>query len=168
VNKKNFDRNFLRVILITNLLGIIPLILRKPPIKDWLLVYIYNAATNGIVDKILTTYKVVEYPSRFLPKLFRTHILFDYLIYPTFTVLYNQMTIKDKPFAIIYKLILITFPAFWVELWAVKKTNLIKWNKGWKWYHTFGSVIIKSLITRSFIGAVRIIDSKQQKVTSKS
>ena len=167
MRKKNFDGNFLRIILIVNLLGIIPLILRKPSIKDWLLVYIYNAATNGIVDKILTTYKVVEYPSRFFPKLFRTHILFDYLIYPTFTVLYNQMTIKDKPFAIIYKLILITFPAFLVELWAVKKTNLIKWNRGWKWYHTFGGVVIKSLMTRSFIGAVRKFDDKQQKAIAK-
>ena len=130
-------------------------------------IYIYNA-TNGLVDKVLTTYNIVEYPSRFFSKFFRTHILFDYLIYPTFTVLYNQMTMKDKPFAIVYKLVLITLPAFLVELWAVKKTNLIKWNKGWKWYHTFGGVVIKSLMTRSFIGGVRIIDSKQQKVTSKS
>ncbi len=24
-----------------------------------------------------------------------------------------------------------------IELWADKKTSLIRWNKGWYWYHTF-------------------------------
>ena len=33
-----FDRTFLRMVLIINLIILIPLVLRKPPIKDWLLV----------------------------------------------------------------------------------------------------------------------------------
>jgi hypothetical protein len=60
--------------------------------------------------------------------------------------------VKDKPFASFYKLFYFTIPMFFVEFWAVRKTDLIKWNKGWKWYHTFISITIKSLCTRLFIG----------------
>jgi len=69
---------------------------------------------------------------------------------------------KDKPFAIFYKLFLFTIPMFAVEYWAVRKTRLIKWDRGWKWYHTIISITIKSLITRLFIGVVRRITSKQK------
>lgn len=157
-----FDKTFLRVVLIINLIVLIPIVLRKPPIKDWLLVYLYNAITNGLADRILSYYKIVKYPVRFLPNVFQSHILFDYLIYPTITVLYNQMTMKDKLFPIIYKLFYFTIPMFLVEYWAVRKTHLIKWSKGWKWYHTFISVSIKSLITRTFIGLTRMIDEIQK------
>ncbi|MFP3847225.1 CBO0543 family protein, partial [Priestia filamentosa] len=95
-----------------NLVFLIPIILRKPPIKDWIVVYLFNAVTNGIIDKLLTSYNIVKYPVRFVPKIFNIHILFDFLLYPTFTILYNQVTMKDKPFAIFYKLLFLITPAF--------------------------------------------------------
>jgi len=70
MKSKKFDKNFLRVNFIITLIVLIPIIFRKPPIKDWLLVYLYNAATNGIADKFLTTFKIVKYPVRFFPKYF--------------------------------------------------------------------------------------------------
>jgi hypothetical protein len=157
-----FDQNFLRISLIINLIMLLPMILRKPPIKDWLLVYLFNAVTNGLTDSFLSAYKIVKYPVRLFPKVFKTHVLFDYLIYPTFTILYNQITSKDKPFAIFYKLFFFTIPMFLVEFWAVRKTGLIKWNKGWQWYHTFISITVKSLMTRLFIGAVRLVAGMQK------
>jgi len=157
-----FDKLFLHVLFILNLVFLIPIILRKPPIKDWIVVYLFNAVTNGIIDKLLTSYSIVKYPVRFVPKIFNTHILFDFLLYPTFTVLYNQATMKDKPFAIFYKLLFLTTPAFLIEFWAMRKTHLIKWNKGWKWYHTFSSIIFKSLTTRLFIGIIRKVSEKQK------
>ena len=159
---KKFNENFLRWSLVINLLLVLPIICRKPPIKDWLVVYLFNAVTNSIIDNVLSTYKIVHYPVRFLPKIFKTHILFDFLLYPTMTVMFNQMTRKDKPFVIFYKLLLFTIPMLAVEFWAVRKTKLIEWKKGWKWYHTIISVTLKSLFTRLFIGVVRKIDRRQQ------
>ncbi|MFP3727614.1 CBO0543 family protein [Priestia filamentosa] len=156
------DKRFLRVLCILNLVFLIPIILRKPPIKDWIVVYLFNAVTNGIIDKLLTSYNIVKYPVRFVPKIFNIHILFDFLLYPTFTILYNQVTMKDKPFAIFYKLLFLITPAFLIEVWAVSKTHLIKWKKGWNWYHTFISIMFKSLLTRSFIGIIRKISEKQK------
>lgn len=156
---KQFDKLFLIIVFISNIAVLIPVIMRKPPIKDWIIVYFFNAATNFIADSYLSAHKIVRYPVRFLPKVFKTHILFDFFIYPTFSIIYNQMTIKDKPFAIFYKLVLFTFPMFIIEFWAERRTNLIEWGRGWRWYHTVISVIVKSLMTRSFIGLIRRINS---------
>lgn len=159
-----FEKSFLRVVFIINLIAVIPIIMRKPPIKDWVLVYLFNAVTNCFIDNYLTERGTVKYPIRFLPKRFKTHILFDFLIYPTLTVLYNQITMKDKLFSVIIKTFYFTIPMFFIEFWAVRKTDLIKWNKGWKWYHTFISITIKSLMTRLIIGVIRVIDNRQKQM----
>lgn len=156
------QRLLLRIAFIINLFFLIPILLRKPPIKDWIIVYLFNAVSNGIIDKVITKYKLIKYPVKLLPKLFDIHILFDFLFYPTFSVLYNQMTYKDGLFPIIYKLILFTTPPFLIEYFTEKKTNLIKWSNGWKWYHTFGSLILQSLITRTVIEVIRKADKKEQ------
>ncbi|WP_332695080.1 CBO0543 family protein [Halalkalibacter lacteus] len=130
--------------------------------KDWILVYVYNAVTNGIIDKMIVKRNIVQYPVRLLPKLFNIHILFDFFVYPTITVMYNQITYKNKPLLIFYKLLYFTIPMLLLELWAEKKTDLIKWNKGWKWYHTLITITIKSSITRSVIGLVRYLRQRRK------
>lgn len=157
-----YDKLFLRTILIINLIALVPIILRKPPIKDWLLVYMYNAITNVYIDNFLSIRKILKYPIRLFPNAFNTNFLFDFLIYPTFTIIYNQITYKEKPFAIFYKLLYFAIPMALFESWAVRKTNLIEWEKGWKWYHSFISITIKSLVTRMFIEIVRKIDKIQE------
>nr|WP_208379619.1 CBO0543 family protein [Alkalibacillus almallahensis] len=142
--------------------GLLILLFRKPPIKNWLLVYLFNAVTNTIIDNFLVSHKILRYPVRFFPKVFKTHILFDFLMYPTFDILYNQITEKDKLFSIVYKLIYFVVPMLFIEIWAVKKTNLIEWKKWWKWYHTFLGYIFKSLVTRSVLGLANKIENKQK------
>lgn len=155
MKKNKMEKQLLKGLLIVNLLILLPILYRKPPIRDWIIVFVYNAITNGLVDMILTSHKVIRYPVRFLPKKFKIHILFDFLIYPTFTVFYNQLTKRDKPFAVLYKLILFTIPFYFIELWAERKTKLIEWKKDWKWYYSFLSIIFKSLITRLVIEVLR-------------
>lgn len=160
---KKFGQYFLSLVIIL-IVGSLPIVLRKPPIiKDWVLVYLFNAVTNGIIDNIIASLKIVKYPVRLFPKFFETSITFDFFAYPFITILYNQLTYKDKPFAIIYKVFLLAMPMLFIELWAERKTSLIKWKKGWNWYHTFFSIIMKSLATRTFIGAVRKVEKRQQK-----
>ena len=156
-----FEKQFLRILFILNVGLLVPILFRKPPIKDWLLVYLFNAFTNSIIDHFLTSHNIVTYPVRFLRKTTKIHVLFDLLLYPTFTVLYNQMTEKDKPLSTFYKLVSLVIPLFFIEFWAVRRTDLIKWKKGWNWYYTLGSIILKSLVTRSLIEIVRKISKHQ-------
>ncbi|WP_053362288.1 CBO0543 family protein [Bacillus sp. FJAT-27251] len=155
------DKNFLHTFLILNLLAIFPILLRKPPLKDWLLVFLFDAFTNGLADRFIVAHNFVSYNVRLLPKVFKTHVLFDYLISPTFTVLFNQFTAKDRPAKIVIKLVLLLIPLSSFEFLAVKYTRLITWKPGWKWYYSFVTLTLKSLIIRAAIGLVRRIDSKE-------
>jgi hypothetical protein len=166
MRKNRIEKKLLLGILILNLGIILPIIYRKSPIKDWFIVYLFNAVTNGIIDNALTKNNIIKYPNRLFPKIFDTHILFDLFLYPTFTILYNQMTAKDKPFAIIYKLFFITIPVFLIEFLAEKKTNLVEWTKKWRWYHSFFSIIIKSLLTRLIIAQIRRLDAMKKNSVS--
>ncbi|WP_235848911.1 MULTISPECIES: CBO0543 family protein [Bacillaceae] len=159
---KHFGVSFL-ILSIMIVIGGLPIILRRGQIRDWALVYLFNAATNVFIDKIVTKYKVVKYPVRLLPKIFKTNIAFDYFVYPFITILYNQLTYKDNLLMIIYKVFLVAFPMLLIELWAEKKTSLIKWGKGWNWYHTYFSIIIKSLITRWVIREIREMAKREDK-----
>jgi hypothetical protein len=69
--------------------------------------------------------------------------------------------VRDKPCAIFYKLLSLIIPFFLIEFWAEKKTGLIRWKKGWNWYHTLIGIMFKSLATRLFIGIVRKISKNQ-------
>lgn len=160
MKKYKQQMRLLQVTLFLNILIMIPLFLRKRPIKDWVIVYLFNAFTNAIIDNTLSKKKIVKYPIKLLPKIFDTHMLFDYFLYPTFTILYNQWTIKDKIFPMIYKLFLMTTPVFFIEFLAERKTDLVDWSKKWKWYHSYFSIISKSLTTRLFIGLVRWVEEK--------
>lgn len=159
---KKFGKSFLCLILIVTL-GSLPMTLRKPPIKDWIIVYLFNAVTNGIIDNILTTLDIVKYPVRIFSKLFEISVVFDFVIYPFITILYNKWTYNDRWFSIFYKIFLLAIPMLIIELWAEKKTSLIKWKKGWSWYHTYLSIVLKSIITRTCIGIVRKVEKGQRK-----
>lgn len=150
--KKN-EKKFLYGLFIFSI-GILPFLFKRPPKKDWLLVYTFNAITNIILDKWVTM-NFISYPTRLLPKIFKIHILYDALLYPMVTVIYNQLTSKDKPIAIVYKLLFFSVPLTIFEFWAERKTGLIKWSNGWRWYHTFLSVSLKSLITRGVVSIFR-------------
>jgi hypothetical protein len=145
--RRETEKQFLRSLLFISV-ALWPQLFRKKPRQHWILLYGYNAVTNVILDKIMVTRGKVEYPTRLLPNLFKIHILFDVILYPTATVIYHQWTKRDKIPAILSKLLVFSVSLTLIEIYADKHTGLIKWRNGWKWYHSFISVYLKSLTTR--------------------
>ncbi|KNH17114.1 hypothetical protein ACS78_24240 [Priestia megaterium] len=160
--KNKFEKRFLRVLFILTL-SALPFLFRKHPMKDSMLTFLLNGYTNGIVDRFVVNHKLIRYPVRYFRKEFKIHVLFDFLLYPTVSVILNQLTKNDKPLVIIYKILLFIFPMFFIELWAERKTNLITWRRSWKWYHTLLTLTVKSVLNRLIIGAIRVLDKKIEK-----
>ncbi|MBB6450830.1 hypothetical protein HNR44_002820 [Geomicrobium halophilum] len=162
MKKNKVDHFILRGTLIFTLFSLTILLLRKKSsIKDWVLAYLWNGLTNGMIDTFVASYKFVQYPVRFFPNVFPINVLFDYIVYPTVTILINQMTEKDQPKTILFKILAFTAPMTVLEYLMEKKTNLIKWSKRWKWYHTFVTMTFKSITTRVLVGFVRKVSDKR-------
>jgi hypothetical protein len=150
---KKIEVRFLYVLLILSI-GILPVLFKRPSKKEWLLVFSFNGITNIILDKWVTK-NFISYPTRLLPSIFNIHILYDALLYPMVSVIYNQWTSKDKPIVIVCKLLFFSVPLTIFEFLTERKTGLIKWSNGWQWYHTLLSVSLKSLFTRSVVAIYR-------------
>lgn len=155
------EKVILKILLYSGLSSII-ILLRKPPIKDWIIVLSVTGLVSGIVDIILVSKKVLDYPLRLYPKKFKIHFLFDFILCPVVSILYNQVTFKDKALKTILKLFPFTIIHVFLEILAVKYTELIRWKNGWSWYHTFITMNVKYLSIRLFIEMVRKIAKKQK------
>lgn len=151
------DRWLLRVLFVFGL-ALLPFLFRRPTTKDWILVYLWNAFVNGIVDKFLVSYRLLTYPHRLLANIFDINVLFDYLWYPIITVVYNRWTERDGPVFNIMKLLALSIPVTGFEIWAEKWTGLVKYKKWWRWYHSFSGMLLKSLLTRRWISFIRKVD----------
>ncbi|MBB5171891.1 CBO0543 family protein [Texcoconibacillus texcoconensis] len=152
----------LKLFLLTGLL-LLPVAFKKKPVKDWLIVYLITALVSGITDHILVGKKLLSYPVRLLPRDFKYHILFDWLFCPLMSVFYNQFTYKDKSiFLVVGKLFLLTIPQLFIEVLAGRYFNMIRWKRGWKWYHTFITMNIKYVTIRVFMELIRKLSEKQK------
>ncbi|MEK1832811.1 CBO0543 family protein [Priestia megaterium] len=161
MKSKKVERRFLKYITVI-FLGSLPFVLKKTTIKDSLLVLFMNGYTNAIVDRFLVNRQIIQYPIRFIPKEFKSNVLFDFLCLPTVSLWLYHLTKNDNPFKIVYKIVLTISSLFLVELWAEKNTKLIKWKKGWKWYHSLISLNVRTLLSRLVIEIINIIEKKQK------
>lgn len=136
-------------------------LLRKPPLKDWLLVFLIRDGYAGITDAFLVYFNFIEYPIRFLPQIFPITILFDFIVYPTLGVLFAQITDKDKVGMIIIKAFLFNIPIALLEWWFEKNTDLIHFIHWNIWISYFGLVFC-SLCVRGVLGIIRYYSKKQE------
>jgi hypothetical protein len=153
------EKVILRLLLVLGL-STFPFWLRKPPVKDWLLIFLAKTFVANLMDSILVQQKRISYPVRFLKKTFKTSILFDYLLFPIASVLYNQITYRSNLFSTLGKVLFFTIPMTVVEYRLEKKTKLITWKR-WTWYHTFLTLTGTFWLVRGFIAVVRTFSNQQ-------
>lgn len=160
LSRKKHDLIILRIILILGVL-IIPIAFKRKGIKDWLFVYLWNGFTNILLDKWITSIGKIQYPARLCAKVFNINVPFDLVWYPLISVFYNQLTKDDNLVRSFYRLFYFTIPIILIEAWAEKNTKLIAFQKGWKWYHSFISLNVNSLLTKGLLKVVKKIDTVQ-------
>lgn len=158
MSKKN-ESSFLILTTVFSL-SLLPFAIVKKSFKDWLIVYLVSVIGNSFLDRILVTKGYLKYKVRPFPKRFLIHLPFDSIHYPLMLLYYNQWTLNSKPLGIFLKLFPFIIPQLIIETIAEKKTDLITWRKGWRWYHSFFSLMAKFLLCRSIIALIRVINKK--------
>jgi hypothetical protein len=137
----------------------LPILFRKQPVKDWVLVYAIKAFYSGFVDSVLVANKKVYYPVRALPKIFNIHIIFDLLLFPIACVFYNQVTYRSNIKETIPKVFLFSIPITIIETVAEKHTNLIKYKNNWNWFCSFLTLTFTFWLVRGTMGVIRKLDT---------
>lgn len=146
-------------------LFLLPFAIFKRPLKDWIIVYLVSIIGNSLADRFLVSRGYLSYKIRPFSKRVKIHLPFDYIHYPLMLLYYNQWTLNSKPIGIFLKLFPFVIPQVMVETIAAKKTNLINWKKGWSWYHSFISLVVKLLVCRSIIAMIRVANKDKLSIS---
>lgn len=154
------EKSFLIISTVISL-AILPFAIVKRSFKDWIIVYLVSCIGNAWADRILVSKGYLKYKIRPFSKKVSIHLPFDYIHYPLMLLYFNQWTLNSKPLGIILKVFPFVIPQVIIETIAERKTDLIKWRRGWTWYHSFVSVVIKLLLCRSIIALIRTINNKR-------
>lgn len=147
------------LLIIATITGLVllPFAIVKRSFKDWVIVYLVSVIGNYGADKYLVSKGYLKYKKKPFNK-FQIHLPFDYIHYPLMLLYYNQWTLNSNPLGVFLKIFPFVIPQIIIETVAAKKTNLIKWKKGWTWYHSLISVVLKLLLCRGIISIIRIIN----------
>ncbi|MEN8702175.1 CBO0543 family protein [Bacillus infantis] len=154
-----FEKNTLRFLFIFGLISFFNL-MRKPPVKDWMLIFLFKGYLSSIIDKMLVRKGYITYPVKLI-KSFDVSFIFDYLLYPIACVYFNQATKSSTLKGILMKSICFSGPMAIVEHFFEKKTSLIKFKKGWNSFTSFYSLTFTFLISRAFIAFMRKASNAQ-------
>ncbi|MCM3600403.1 hypothetical protein M3175_06645 [Robertmurraya korlensis] len=154
-----FEKNLLRLITGIGILSFINL-LRKPPLKDWLIIFLLKGYIASILDNLLVKKGYLQYPVN-LFKFFDISAVFSYLVFPVSCIYFNQVTKNSNIFGILFKCLLFSLPSTLFEHWLQKNTKLIKYKKSWSSFHSFFSIASTFLIVRFLMGIIRRVANKQ-------
>lgn len=148
-----FEKKTLKFLFVFGLISFINLI-RKPPVKDWMLIFLFKGYLSSIIDKLLVRKGHIIYPVKLVNWL-DISFIFDYLLYPITCVYFNQITKTSSLSGILIKTLCFSVPMTIVEHFLEKRTKLIKFKKGWNSLISFYSLTITFLISRTFIAIIR-------------
>ncbi|UGB28746.1 CBO0543 family protein [Metabacillus sp. B2-18] len=155
--KQRFEKNTLRFLMVLGLIMFVNLI-RKPPTKDWMLIFLFKGYISSILDKLAVTKNKIVYPVN-LFKWFDISFIFDYLLFPVVCVYYNQITKSSNLFWTIAKTFYFSIPMTLIEHFFEKRTSLIKFKNGWNIYWSLITLSLTFLISRTYIALVRKADN---------
>ncbi|WP_078542948.1 CBO0543 family protein [Litchfieldia alkalitelluris] len=163
---KTFEKYILRALFLFGIASFINLV-RKPPVKDWLLIFFLKGYMSSILDKVLVREGYITYPTKFFKK-FDVSIIFDYVLFPISCVYFNQVTEKSRLTDIFIKLFYFSVPMALGEAWLEMNTQVIKYKKGWTPLKSFISLSLTFLVVRGVMYLIRRLDMKQQQSSQKN
>jgi len=156
--RKQVEINILKSLFVIGITAFFNL-LRKPPMKDWLIIFLLKSYIASFLDNIIVKKGYLKYPVN-LFKIFDISVLFSYIIFPVTCIYFNQVTKNSSLFGILVKCLLFSIPSTIAEHFLEKKTKLIQYKRSWTSLHSFLS------IAASFLG-VRFLMALITKVAAK-
>lgn len=157
---RRLEKNILRGLFIFGIFTFFQLI-RKPPLKDWLLIFLLKGYIASILDNIFVKKGYLKYPVT-LFKTFDISVLFSYIIFPVTCIYFNQVTTSSRPLGIFAKSLLFSIPSAAAEHWIEKNTDLIRYKRNWTSFHSFASIASTFLAVRIVMGGIRKLSQKEE------
>lgn len=119
--------------------------------RKWLLSFLLNSYANIFIAPILAAKGYLKYPTRLLPSIYKSSIIYDYFCCSLITSWFCRATIKDNWKIALWKVWLFAIPQAGLEYWLEKNTQLIKYKRGWTWVHSLITIAMAKYFIRTLI-----------------
>ncbi|CAN0211526.1 unnamed protein product, partial [Chrysoparadoxa australica] len=123
----------------------------KNRIREAHISYLFKQVVTWLFGLLVVEKKLISYPNRlFFKKANKSSFTFEYFVYPALCSLFNlyypekSNNVVKMIYYFIHTSIITGF-----EIFAVKYTNLIKYNN-WKWYWSFVTMWLSYYISRIY------------------
>lgn len=131
--------------------------LRKPQIKDWLLIFLLASFLSTFLGVLVVEEKMLEYPVRFLSNYFSSSLLYEYLLFPVVCIYFYQTTYHSRYLNMVLQCILYTSALTIMEIYFERYTDLIEYHT-WTWLHTYISTFFLMMFVRILL---QLINKKE-------
>lgn len=131
--------------------------LRKPLIKNWLLIFLLASCLTTFLGVLVVEEKWLEYPVRFLGNYFSSSLLYEYLLFPVVSIYFYQTTYHSRYLNIVLQCILYTTVLTIIEVYLERYTDLIEYHT-WTWLHTYISTFFLMMLVRILL---QLINKKE-------
>lgn len=138
--------------------------LRKPPIKDFIIIFLLTSYFSIFLGVIVVEEKMIEYPISFLSNYFSSSLFYEYLLLPVVCIYFYQATYDSRYPSIILKCALYTSVLTIIEVFLERYTDLIEYHT-WTWLHTFISIFFLMLFIRILMKFINKYDRSTFKKT---
>ena len=135
--------------------------LRKPPIKNWILIFLLTSYFSTFLGVLVVEKKMLEYPVRFLSNHFTSSLLYENLLFPVVCIYFYQTTYHLRYIGIVIQCTLYTSALTIIEIIFERYTDLIKYHT-WTWIYTFISTFFLMMFVRILM---QLINKKENKYT---
>jgi hypothetical protein len=151
--RKQSELTILRTLFLLGIASFLNLI-RKPPIKDWIIIFLLKGYIASIFDAIFVKKGNLKYPVN-LFKIFDISVVFSYLIFPVTCIYFNQVTKNSSMGGILFKCLLFSLPSAAAEHLIERKTNLIQYKRSWNSLYSFSTIAVTFLMVRFLMMLIR-------------
>lgn len=156
------NRFEIRALWVLLIIGIVltPLSIKGKNYKKWLIAFFLNAYNNTFIASAIAKKGYLSYPVRFLPNLYTSSVIYDFLLCSLVTVWYCRSTVGDNWKKALAKVWLFVIPQVVTEALLEKNTKLIKYAKGWNWLTSLVTIAVAKLGIRTFLVMLDSYDEK--------
>jgi hypothetical protein len=162
--KNKIELKILRGLFLFGILAFFQLI-RKPPMKDWVIVFLLKSYLATFIDTIVVRNGFIKYPVN-LFKSFDISVIFSYLLFPITCVYFNQLTKNSRFTGVLMTCTAFSLPMAIVEHFLERKTNLIDYKKNWNWIYSLISIFITFIGVRSLYKLISFASVRQNATTT--
>ncbi|HET7628704.1 MAG TPA: CBO0543 family protein [Bacillales bacterium] len=127
---------------------------RKPPMKEWLIVFFLTSYFSTFFGVIVVENDMVTYPIGLFDNYFDTSPLYEFLLLPVVSIFYCQTTSHASWSGILRQGIGYTTVLTAGETILERYTNLVHYNS-WTWQSSYVSIFALLFAVRVLLAAIR-------------